>query len=135
MNNTLPAGAEEPVTDDDPATEPPVETGSVTDELQALVSDGRTYVEAELAFQKSRAGVVGKFGAKTAVYAILALFFLQIAFIGLIVGIILILIEPLGVIWATVTGVIGALVLVALFGLLAKSQASRIAKAFDGDRP
>lgn len=104
---------------------------SLRDDVSALVEDARTYAEAEIAFQKTRAQLAGKRGGRALVLVVLALVLLHIALIALAVGAVIAL-APLVTIWGAIGVVVGVLlagvvllvrgaaadgqVLVALFG-------------------
>ncbi len=106
-----------PPTDDTQTPAPADEAGagatrSLFDDFEALIDDGRTYFEAELSYQKNRAGFVANrlklalvFGAVAAVLAVLAVF-------GLIVGLIIAL-TPLITAWGATAVVVLALLLAA----------------------
>lgn len=107
---------------------------SLGDDIHALLTDGKTYLEAEIAYQKSRAGFTadrlkGVFG-----FGLLAVGLLHLALIAVTVGILLALIPYVGALAAT------AIVTVALVGgavVLLKSvkkRVSAISKAFSEDR-
>ena len=83
---------------------------SLIEDVEALIEDGETYLQAELAFQKTRASYVAQgakaiagLGALAAGLAVLALF-------GLTVGLILAL-TPLITAWGATAVVVGALLL------------------------
>ncbi|MEP3421187.1 MAG: phage holin family protein [Erythrobacter sp.] len=103
---------------------------SLTDELAALIDDGRTYLEAEAAFQKTRAKLAGKSVGIVVVCAILALILLNIAFLALAVGLVIAL-EPLVNIWWAIAIVVGALFLiVGALGWIAFRRVSLLSAIF-----
>jgi len=103
---------------------------SLTDELAGLIDDGRTYAEAELAFQKTRAKLAGRKVGASALFAIVAILLLHVTVIALIVGLMLAL-EPMVGIWASIGIVIGGLLLlVVILALLAKSSATGVSSLF-----
>lgn len=104
--------------------------GSLFDDAYALYEDGRTYVEAEVAFQKSRAGYASRETGSGVVFALGALALLHLATIGLVVGLIIALQPMLGAFGATgvVVGVL--LLLMAILGLVARSRFKRVSRAF-----
>ncbi|WP_086735424.1 phage holin family protein [Erythrobacter colymbi] len=119
MHDTDPGLARVP--DSDPAdtalTPEPVDapegsTGfsALRDEVTALVEDARTYAEAEVAFQKTRASLAGKHGARALVMLVLALVLLHIALIALAVGAVIAL-APLVTIWGAIAIVVGVMLL------------------------
>jgi hypothetical protein len=81
---------------------------TLRDDLTALVDDARTYAEAEFAFQKTRAGLVGKRAGRALLALVLALVVLNIALIALAVGVVIAL-APLVTIWGGIAIVVGAL--------------------------
>lgn len=110
--------------------------GALRDDLTALVNDAHTYAEAEIAFQKARAGLAGKAAARALVLLVLALVMLHLALIALAVGLVIALV-PLLTIWgaiATVVGVLLAGVAALVFG--AVSDGKTLAALFgSGDKP
>lgn len=76
------------------------------DDLSALVEDARTYAEAEIAFQKTRAGLAGKAAGRALGLLVLALVLLHIALIALAVGAVIAL-APLVSIWGAIAIVVG----------------------------
>lgn len=81
---------------------------SLKDDLTVLVEDARTYATAEIAFQKTRAGLAGKSGARAVVFLVLALVLLNLALIALAVGAVIAL-APLVTIWGAIAIVVGVL--------------------------
>ena len=104
--------------------------GSLFDDAYALYEDGRTYLEAEVAFQKSRAGYASRETGSGVVFALGALAFLHLALIGLVVGLIIALGPMLGAFGATAAVVGVLLVLMAIAGLVARSRFKRVKRAF-----
>jgi hypothetical protein len=80
------------------------------DEVTALVEDARTYAEAEIAFQKTRAGIAAKRAGRALVLLVLALVLLNLALIALAVGAVIAL-APLVTIWGAIAIVVGVLLL------------------------
>jgi len=106
--------------------------GSLFDDAYALYEDGRTYVEAEVAFQKSRAGYASRETGSGVVFTLGALAFLHLALIGLVVGVIIALEPMLGAFGAMGAVVGGLVLLMAIFGLVARSRFKRVSRAFKG---
>lgn len=103
---------------------------SLTAEIAALVEDGKTYAEAELAFQKSRAGFVANRSKDAMLFGLFALGFVHLALIALVVGSLIGLIPVLGP-WGATAVVVGVLLLGALvLLLLLRSRGIEIADAF-----
>lgn len=100
----------------DPALTPDAETvdedasgfTTLRDDVAALVEDARTYAEAEIAFQKTRASLAGKRAGRALVLLVLALVLLHIALIALAVGAVIAL-APLITIWGAIAIVVGVL--------------------------
>ena len=88
---------------------------SLADDLRQLVNDGRTLLEAELAYQKSRAAVAGQGEKGVAGWGALALALLFFTLMALVMGLILALTPLLGG-WGAM-----ALVVLALLGATAFS--------------
>jgi hypothetical protein len=96
-----------------------VEARSLLDDVHALIDDGKTYLETELAFQKTRVAFVAD-GAKSAmVYGIVAALLAFLALVGLTVGAIIAL-APVLTAW-------GASALVVALLLAAAALAGRAA--------
>ncbi len=100
---------------------------SLTDDLIALFDDGKTYAEAEMAYQRRRLGFAAHRVKGAAVFGLAAFGVLHLALIALTVGLVLALIPLLGPWGAT------AIVTVALvaFGILMLRQ---VKKRIDGIR-
>lgn len=105
---------------------------SLREDVEALIEDGRTYLEAELVFQKTRAAYVADrakgvviFGAVAAVLAFLAL-------IGLTVGLIIAL-TPLITAWGASAVVVTGLLLTALLSARKAGKSwSKLMAAIEG---
>lgn len=122
----------------EPADTPEGSTGfsALRDEVTALVEDARTYAEAEVAFQKTRASLAGKHGARALVMLVLALVLLHIALIALAVGAVIAL-APLVTIWGAIAIVVGVMLLgVALLVRAAISDGKLLGAMFgSGEAP
>lgn len=94
----------------------------LVDEIAALIDDGRTYAEAEIAFQKTRGKLAGRGIGKALALAAVALITLHIAVLALAVGLVIAL-EPLITIWGAIAVVVGMLLLVTVV-LVLKARAS-----------
>ena len=104
---------------------------SLFDDVAALFEDGKTYLEAELNFQKSRAGFLGNRLRRAGVLGLVAFGLLHLAGIALTVGLVIALSKLVGPWFATLIVVIvfvgiAALLLSRLRGLL-----SEIGSAFE----
>ena len=95
------------------------EERSLLDDVRALIDDGKTYLEAELGFQKTRAAFVADRAKSTIVFGAIAALLGFLALVGLTVGSIIAL-TPLLTAW-------GASALVVAVLLLAAALAARAA--------
>ncbi|QIQ86161.1 MAG: phage holin family protein [Erythrobacter sp.] len=122
----------------DPTTVGPPEEGlseSLTEELAALIDDTRTYAEAELAFQKTRASLAGKNAGIALGLVVVAVVVLHVAVLALAVGLVMAL-APLVTIWGSIAIVVGALLaLTGLLGWMAMKRGKRISAIFAKDEP
>ncbi len=117
--------------------EPAAERGepSLMADIDALIADGKTYLEAELAYQKSRAGFTAGRLKAVAMYGAAAFGLLHLALIALTVGAVLALIPITGP-WLATGIVVVVLVLGALvFVLRLRGKLSDIRAVFDEDQP
>ncbi|MFN3988714.1 MAG: phage holin family protein [Erythrobacter sp.] len=106
----------------------------LSEDIAALVESGRTYAEAELAFQKTRAALAGSNAGKAVAALVLALVLLNIALTALAIGAVLAL-QPLITIWGAIAVVVGALLLGAgLLGRSAQARVKLLAVMFGGGR-
>ena len=87
---------------------------SLVDDAKQLVTDGRTLLEAELAYQKARAAVAGEAARSVAAWGALALALVFFALMALVVGVLLGIAQLLGY-WAATGIVVLALLLIAAF--------------------
>jgi hypothetical protein len=111
---------------------------SLREDVEALIEDGRTYLEAELVFQKTRAAYVADRAKGAVIYGAIAAVLAFLALIGLTVGLIIAL-APLITAWGASAVVVVALLLAA--GLCVRTAGKRWSKlmaAIEGperDRP
>ena len=98
---------------------------SLMEEASALIDNARTYAEAELGFQKTRAAYSGQLVGIALGLVIVALILLHIAFLALAVGLVLAF-EPLVTIWGAIGIVFGGLLVVV--GLLGWGAFTRVKK-------
>ncbi|MWV28071.1 phage holin family protein [Aurantiacibacter rhizosphaerae] len=101
--------------------DPPAETRSLADDLGDLFEDARTYFDAEMSYQKSRAGFVANRLKKTIAFGAVAAYLAVLATIGLTVGLIIAL-TPLITAWGATALVVLVILLVAY--LLVRKAAS-----------
>lgn len=108
---------------------------SLIDDLRAMLEDGRTLVQAELTYQKSRAAVAGA-GAKGIVgWALLALALAFFTLMAMVVGALLILAAWLGPLAATGITVLVLLVVTAAAALAARGRWQRMASQLSDQDP
>jgi hypothetical protein len=137
------AGIAPPVRDDadmpEPSADPPSDHGagesrSLLDDVQALIDDGKTYLEAELGFQKTRAAFVADRAKSTVVLGAIAALLGFLALVGLTVGAIIAL-TPALTAWGASALVV--VVLLAAAALAARSAARKwdsLMRAISGDQ-
>lgn len=108
---------------------------SLVEDIKHLASDGRTLLEAEFAYQKSRAAVAGAGAKGIAGWAALALALVFFALMALVVGVLFGIAEFIGM-WAA-TGVTVLLILLAagLSGLAAQRRWQHMSAALADDPP
>ncbi len=94
---------------------------SLVDDVRQLASDGRTLLEAEFAYQKSRAAVAGAGIKGITGWAALALALVFFALMALVLGAVLGLSEMIGA-WAATAVTVLALLLAAGLSALAASR-------------
>ena len=106
---------------------------SLVEDIKHLASDGRTLLEAEFAYQRSRAAVAGAGAKGIAGWAALALSLVFFALMALVVGVLFGIAEFIGI-WAA-TGVTVLLVLAGagLAGLAASRRWKRMSEALADD--
>lgn len=104
---------------------------SLTDDVHALLEDGKTYAEAELRFQKSRAGYIANRAKGAIVFALGAFGVLHLALIAATVGLVIALVPLVGA-WGA-TAIVTIAFILAGAGLLAllKQRLDDIRAAFD----
>lgn len=106
---------------------------SLTDDIFALIEDGKTYAEAEVAFQKSRAGYAANRAAGAIAFGLGAFGVFHLALIAATVGIVIALVPLVGP-WIATAIVTLALVGAGLLLLrLLKSRIEDIRSAFEDD--
>lgn len=129
----MPAPADDPaesVNPHEPASDRP--RRSLAADVEALVDDGRTYLEAELAYQKSRALFVVDRGKSALVLAIAGALFALMTLLGLTVGLIISLAQLVGP-WIASAIVVLALALAAFLLLRAAQRRwESLMRAFAG---
>ena len=106
---------------------------SLVDDVKHLVADGRTLLEAELAYQKSRAVVAGAGFKSMAGWGALALALVFFALMAGVVGLMIGLGGLIGMFAATAVMVAALLVLAGLAGLVVSKRWSRMTAALERD--
>jgi hypothetical protein len=110
------------------------EERSLLDDVRALIDDGKTYLEAELGFQKTRAVFVADRAKSTMVFGALAALLGFLALIGLVVGSIIAL-TPYLTAWGASALVVAILLLAAALAARAAGRKwSSLMRAIAGDR-
>ena len=106
---------------------------SLTDDLFALFEDGKTYLEAEFAFQKSRTSFVANRAKMAVAFGAAAFGILHLALIALTVGTVIAL-GPLVGPWIATLIVGGVLIVLGIFCVRKlKGKIDDIRAAFKGD--
>ncbi len=107
---------------------------SLAEEVEALIEDGKTFLEAELAFQKTRAAFVAHQAKSAAILGAVAGICAVLALIGLTVGLIIAL-TPIVTAWGATALVAGGLLLAgALTASAAAKRWRRLNSALKPDR-
>ena len=126
------AGTDMPVDDETSAGMSAPVDDSLIEDVRNLVDDGKTYLEAELQYQKSRAALVAGRGRSGAIYGVIALALVHLALVALVVGLVIAL-APLITAWGATAAVAGALaVIAAVFAVKAKGKFASISGALNG---
>ncbi len=89
---------------------------SLTGEIAALFDDGKTYAEAEFAFQKSRAAFAAERSKSAALFGLFAFSFIHLALVALVVGAVIAL-GPALTPWGA-TAIVAGILLIGAFLLL-----------------
>jgi lysylphosphatidylglycerol synthetase-like protein (DUF2156 family) len=128
-------GFELPAGEESPAGEPVPADPSLAEDVSALLEDGRTYLEAELQFQKSRAAFVLDRGKAGAAYGVAAAGLVHLALVALVVGAVLSLETLVGPLAATGIVVAVLAVIAIILALAARKRFARTSSAFGETRP
>jgi len=96
----------------------PVGDRSLVEDLEALIDDGRTYLEAEVAYQKTRVAFIADGAKEAIVFVAISSAFAVLTLIGLTVGLIIAL-SPLLTPWGASGLVVGLLILCTVLSALA----------------
>lgn len=103
---------------------------SLGDEVSALIDDGKTWVEAELGYQKTRAALASRRAGNAAGFFVGAAITLHIALLALAVGLVIAL-APLITIWGAIAVVVGILlILTGWLALKGRRNIDRLSNLF-----
>lgn len=108
---------------------------SLIEDLRLLASDAKSLAQAEIAYQKSRAGVIGGGLGKIAGLGALALLLVWLALVALVVGLLFALIPLLTAWGATAAVTVGLLVLAGVVALWARSSWRKISLLISDEEP
>lgn len=107
---------------------------SLTDDIVALLDDGRTMVEAEIQFQRTRAAFALDRGRAGAFYGVAAFALIHLALVAFVVGLVIALSPMIGP-WAATAGVVGVLLVAGLvLAIMARRRFARLAQAYSETR-
>ncbi len=124
-----------PLVRDEAAALEAAEQRSLIDDVKQLAEDGRTLIEAEIAYQKTRAAVAGTGARGVATWGVLALSLGFFAMMGLVVGLLMGLTSVIGP-WLATLVVVGVLQLAAIAAvLLARSRWKSVSAALSDKAP
>ena len=134
MTQTIPDTAPGPgASDPPPLPETEADKPGLLEQLHGLYADGRELIDAEIDFQKARAGAAGRQVRAMAALAFVGLVLISCALIALVVGTMIALIPYLGAWGAMGATVAGTLVLAVLCFWLAVRRISKIGALFSSD--
>ncbi len=108
---------------------------SLVADLRLLAADGKTLLEAELAYQKSRAAVAGDAAKGVAGWGALALALVFFALMALVMGLLLGLATVIGLWAATAVVTLGVLLAALLSALVARARWKRTASLLSDPEP
>lgn len=107
---------------------------SLIEDVEALIDDGKTYLEAEIAYQKTRAAFMAEKAKGALIFGALAAGLAFMALIGLTVGLIISL-TPLLTAWGASAVVVALLVIGALVAArIAGGRWTKLMAALDTER-
>jgi hypothetical protein len=105
-------------------------SGSLTDDVVAMLDDGRTLLEAEIQFQKTRAAFAFDRGKSGAAYGVAAFALIHLALVALVVGTVIALTPVIGA-WGATAIVVGLLLIAGgLLALAARRKFARLAAVY-----
>jgi hypothetical protein len=103
---------------------------SLFDDVQAAIEDGKTYLEAEVTYQRTRAAFAADSFKDAALFAGLSMSLGLLALVALTVGLVIAL-QPLLTAWGSVAAVTGAwLLLAAIFMRMAAARWRKVISMF-----
>lgn len=108
---------------------------SLLEDLDALIDDGKTYVEAEIAYQKSRAGFTANRLKWALIYGAAAFGLIHLALIALAVGAVIALTPLVGPWIATALVVVVLLLAAMVFIARLRSKLGEVRSVFDDGEP
>jgi hypothetical protein len=108
---------------------------SLIEDVEVLIEDGKTYLEAELNYQKTRALFAGDRLKGVALYGLVGFVFAWMALIGLTIGLIFALTPTLGGWGATAVVVVAWLLVAALALRVAAGRWRQLTASFRDTRP
>lgn len=105
-------------------------TSSLFDDLATLIEDGRTYADAEIAYQKTRAAYIGQQAKVLFIAGGIAALLVVLAIVALVLGALLALTPLVGAIGAT--AIVFVVLLVTAFALIriVQAKAKAMMRAF-----
>ncbi|HSG34291.1 MAG TPA: phage holin family protein [Sphingomonadaceae bacterium] len=106
---------------------------SLLADVEALVEDGKTYAEAELAYQKTRLTYVSRQAKSAALYTLIAAALVVMAVVTLSIGAILALTPVIGAFGATAVVFVALVLGALLFGIAARGKIAKAVSAFESD--
>ena len=107
---------------------------SLVEDVVHLVEDGKVYLDAEVQYQKARAGVVGSGARKAAMLAALGFAFVLLALLAITVGLLLALTSLFGVWWAMLVVTLGLLSCAGGCAVLARGKWRAAMQHLEDDR-
>lgn len=133
LDDTLPSGHGndgERLEQENPSSGRPNAGSSLAEDIAALIDDGKTYVEAEIAFQKTRLAFTVDRGKSGLLLGACAFAVLHLALVALVFGSILAL-TPVITAWGATALVTGLLVILGvILGVKANKRVTELAEAY-----
>lgn len=129
LDDTMPEARDDEM--EQPDRETSISDGSLTEDIVALFDDGRTYIEAEIAFQKTRLSFAADRGKSGMLLGVCAFAVLHLALIALVVGAIFALTPLISALGAT--ALVAGILLAAGVVLAAKAKGhfARLIEAYE----